>query len=497
MKESAFLVMKFVSTRDAARREYAPHEVIKAGIAPDGGLFFPVEIPKLTKYEYIGLMPFDYAHRASRVISAYLTDLDKRDIESSCISAYSEKAFPEGAAPVVNVNGNYFLELYHGPTCAFKDMALQLMPHLLALSVKKSGASGDAVILVATSGDTGKAALEGFADVKGTRIAVFFPENGVSEIQKKQMQTQRGSNVLVCGVNGNFDDCQTAVKTVFRDRATIDALEKENCFFSSANSINFGRLVPQVAYYVSACLDMGEECNITVPTGNFGNILAAYMAKKMGAPIGKLVCASNRNNVLTDFFETGVYDRKREFYLTSSPSMDILVSSNLERLLWMVCGPEKTALYMEDLKTTGAFKVDRETLNALKNDFAAYYADETQVSAAIARSWRRNGYLIDTHTAAGLHAAEKYKKETGDSRPMLVVSTASPFKFAPAVCAALEIKAGHGFAAADALAEATGKPIPAPIAGIREMPDRFTDVIDPSGIAAAVRGFVQSSSLAR
>ena len=483
--------MKFVSTRDISRTEYDPHEVIKAGIAPDGGLFFPVSLPSFTKYEFIGLMPLGYAERAARVITAYLTDLDKKDIEQSCRDAYNENSFPGGAAPVVNVNGTYFLELYHGPTCAFKDLALQLMPRLLSLSVKRSGDTGDAVILTATSGDTGKAALEGFADVKGTRIAVFFPENGVSEIQKKQMQTQRGENVLVCGVNGNFDDCQTAVKAVLCDKDTIAALNEKNCFFSSANSINFGRLVPQVAYYVSACLDVGDECDVTVPTGNFGNILAAYMAKKSGAPIGKLICASNRNNVLTDFFRTGVYDRRREFHLTSSPSMDILVSSNLERLLWLVCGPEKTARFMAELKENGVFCVDSATLEILKRDFAAYYADEKQTADAIARSWRKNGYLIDTHTAAGLYAAEQYKKETGDTRPMLVVSTASPFKFAPAVCAALGLKAKGGFAAADALAEYTGLVIPQPIAGIRNAENRFSGVIEPSEIASAVRSFVR------
>ena len=482
--------MKFVSTRDAAFKQYEPCEVIKAGIAPDGGLFFPTAIPKFSKYELIGMMPFSYADRASRVISAYLTDLDKADIEKSCREAYCESSFPGGAAPVVNVGGTYFLELYHGPTCAFKDMALQLMPRLLALSVKRSGAEGDAVILVATSGDTGKAALEGFADVPGTKIAVFYPANGVSEIQKKQMCTQRGENVAVFGVDGNFDDCQSAVKAVLCDTATQEYLKERGCFFSSANSINFGRLVPQVAYYVSASLDVGEECCVTVPTGNFGNILAAYMAKKAGAPIGRLICASNRNNVLTDFFNTGVYDRRRKFYLTSSPSMDILISSNLERLLWLVSGPEKTARYMSELKEEGAFKVDGRTMEILRRDFAAYYADEKQVSFAIAESWRRNSYLIDTHTAAGLHAANVYRKETGDARPMLVVSTASPFKFAPAVCSALGVKAKEGFAAADALAEFTGLEIPQPIAGIRGVPDRFTQTVAPADIANAVKSFV-------
>ena len=490
MKASVDLFMKFVSTRDVTRKEYNPSEVIKAGIAPDGGLFFPTEIPKFSKYELIGMMPLSYADRAARVIGAYLTDLDRADIEKSCRAAYCDSSFPGGAAPVVSAGGKYFLELYHGPTCAFKDMALQLMPRLLALSVKRSGTSGDAVILVATSGDTGKAALEGFADVEGTRIAVFFPAGGVSEIQKKQMCTQRGGNVAVFGVEGNFDDCQSAVKSVLCDAAMREYLKERGCFFSSANSINFGRLVPQVAYYVSASLDIGEECCVTVPTGNFGNILAAYMAKRSGAPIGKLICASNRNNVLTDFFNTGVYDRRRKFYLTSSPSMDILISSNLERLLWLVCGPEKTALYMRELKEEGAFSVDRSTLDILRRDFAAYYADEKQVSAAIAESWRKNAYLIDTHTAAGLHAAEEYKKETGDARPMLVVSTASPFKFAPAVCSALGIRSGDGFAAADALAEFTGKEIPAPISAIRGMPDRFTRTVSGADIASAVKSFI-------
>lgn len=356
--------MKFVSTRDKNAREYSSYEVIKNGIAPDGGLFFPKENVCFKKDELTALKDKSYAERAASVISKYLTDFSPESLLYSCRAAYSKEKFPLTPAPLREAGGNRYLELYHGPTCAFKDLALQLMPRLLSMSIEKSGVSGDALILVATSGDTGKAALEGFADVPRTKIMVFYPEGGVSEIQKKQMLTQKGNNVNVCGVKGNFDDCQTGVKSIFGSEQIVRRLGEAGYFFSSANSINFGRLVPQVVYYISACLDMdlkeGETCDITVPTGNFGNILAAYMAKKAGAPINRLICASNKNKVLTDFFETGVYDKRREFFLTSSPSMDILVSSNLERLLWLVGGPEKTAGYMKALKEKGVFEVDGE-----------------------------------------------------------------------------------------------------------------------------------------
>ncbi len=484
--------MYFVSTRDTSKTKYSSCDVIRRGISPDGGLFFPEDAVSFTEKELEDIKKAPYAERAAKVLSKYLTDFTYDELLESCDAAYSASHFPVGAAPLRVFGDDSFLELYHGPTCAFKDLALQLMPRLLSLSIEKSGIGGDALILVATSGDTGKAALEGFKDVKRTKIMVFFPNDGVSEIQKKQMLTQKGENVKVVGVTGNFDDCQTGVKTLFNDEKTISAISGKGCFFSSANSINFGRLVPQVAYYVSASLDMakdGKVCNITVPTGNFGNILAAYMAKKAGLPIGKLICASNSNNVLTDFFNTGVYDRRRDFRVTASPSMDILVSSNLERLIYLVCGAEKTALYMKELKENGVFRLDDADMAVIRNDFAAYFANENECMAEIKRVYTGNDYLIDTHTAVASFCADRYKKETGDKSPMMIVSTASPFKFAPAVCASLGVESGNGFDAVDKLSAFTSLPVPAPINGIRNEKERFSDVISPSSLGDAVIDF--------
>lgn len=485
--------MYFVSTRDSKKAKYPAHDVIRRGIAPDGGLFFPESGVAFTSDELESIKKSPYAERAAKVLAKYLTDFTYDELLESCRAAYSAERFPKTPAPLHKVENDFYLELYHGPTCAFKDLALQLMPRLLSLSIEKSGVDGDALILVATSGDTGKAALEGFADVKRTKIIVFFPIDGVSEIQKKQMLTQKGGNVRVVGVKGNFDDCQTGVKTLFGDKEMIKKIGDRGCFFSSANSINFGRLVPQVAYYVSASLDMasetGKKCNITVPTGNFGNILAAYMAKKAGLPIGKLICASNMNNVLTDFFNTGVYDKRREFHLTSSPSMDILVSSNLERLIYLVCGAEKTASYMKDLKENGVFRLDDEDMAVIREDFAAYCADEDECAATIKRVYDEKGYLMDTHTAVAAFCAEKYKKDTLDDTPMMIVSTASPFKFSPAVCRALGTDAGSGFEAADKLSAFTSLEIPSPIAGIRYEEERFSSVISPDSLGSAVIDF--------
>ena len=454
---------------------------------------FPEETVTFTDAEKADIKKSAYAERAAKVISKYLTDFTYEELLESCSAAYSAERFPKTPAPLVKIGGDGYLELYHGPTCAFKDLALQLMPRLLSLSIEKSGVEGDALILVATSGDTGKAALEGFADVKRTKILVFFPDGGVSEIQKKQMLTQKGSNVGVVGVVGNFDDCQTGVKTLFGDEKMQKLVNEKGCFFSSANSINFGRLVPQVAYYASSSLDMelkdGEKCNITVPTGNFGNILAAYMAKKAGFPIGKLICASNMNNVLTDFFNTGIYDKRREFHLSSSPSMDILVSSNLERLIYLICGAEKTASYMKDLKEKGFFRLDDKDMEIIREDFTAYYADENECMAAIKRVYTEKGYLMDTHTAVASYCADKYRTESGDTSPMMIVSTASPFKFAPAVCKALGIGNYSGFEACDRLSSFTSLPVPSPIAGIRYENERFSAVITPDKLGDAVADF--------
>ena len=489
--------MKFVSTRDIAGNEYNSYEVIKNGIAADGGLFFPKEKVFFTKEELLSLKEKSYADRAAFIISKYLTDFSKAALAYSCKEAYSKEKFGSHPAPLRKAGETTYLELYHGPTCAFKDMALQLMPRLLSLSIEKSGVNEDALVLVATSGDTGKAALEGFADVNRTKIMVFYPEGGVSEIQKKQMLSQKGSNVNVCGVVGNFDDCQTGVKNIFQNEYVIKPLSKTGHFFSSANSINFGRLVPQVVYYISACIDMnlpeGVLCDITVPTGNFGNILAAYMAKKAGAPIGRLICASNKNKVLTDFFTTGVYDRRREFFLTSSPSMDILVSSNLERLLWLVAGAGKTREYMKNLKEKGVFEVDADTLKVLQEDIYACFADEKDCHETIRKTFEEYNYLIDPHTAVGTFAAEKYMKETDSNNPMLVVSTASPFKFSPSVSRALGLSSGEGFDAMDRLSEYTGIDAPKALTGLRYEKSRFFTVVKPESMAEEVIKFANQT----
>lgn len=489
--------MKFVSTRDIAGNEYNSYEVIKNGIAADGGLFFPKEKVFFAKEELLSLKEKSYADRAAFIISKYLTDFSKAALAYSCKEAYSKEKFGSHPAPLRKAGEITYLELYHGPTCAFKDMALQLMPRLLSLSIEKSGVNEDALVLVATSGDTGKAALEGFADVNRTKIMVFYPEGGVSEIQKKQMLSQKGSNVNVCGVVGNFDDCQTGVKNIFQNEYVIKPLSKTGHFFSSANSINFGRLVPQVVYYISACIDMnlpeGVLCDITVPTGNFGNILAAYMAKKAGAPIGRLICASNKNKVLTDFFTTGVYDRRREFFLTSSPSMDILVSSNLERLLWLVAGAGKTREYMKNLKEKGVFEVDADTLKVLQEDIYACFADEKDCHETIRKTFEEYNYLIDPHTAVGTFAAEKYMKETDSNNPMLVVSTASPFKFSPSVSRALGLSSGEGLDAMDRLSEYTGIDAPKALTGLRYEKSRFFTVVKPESMAEEVIKFANQT----
>jgi threonine synthase len=379
------------------------------------------------------------------------------------------------------------LELWHGPTAAFKDMALQLLPHLLTLSAKKYAGGKQIAILTATSGDTGKAALEGFKDVPGTRILVFYPKDGVSEVQRLQMTTQEGANVGVCGVNGNFDDAQAAVKQIFTDKALAGRLAEKDLMFSSANSINWGRLVPQVCYYVSAYCDLlsegeiqpGETINVCVPTGNFGNILAAYYAKNMGLPIGKLICASNVNNVLTDFIQTGTYDRRREFVQTTSPSMDILISSNLERLLFALTGEDDKAVasMMGQLAEQGFYSVGGETASVLAEGFYAAFCDEANTAATIKATFEGYGYLCDTHTAVGLYAAQKYVSETGDKTKVLVASTASPFKFPASILRAItgEESKLDEFAQAEKLAALTGTAPPESITGLKAKPVRFSE----------------------
>lgn len=421
---------------------------IKQGIAPDGGLFVPVEMPFFTEDKLKQMCKMDYSQRALEVLKPFLTDFDDQEIKDCISKSYSAIKFGNNPAPLHCLNENVgILELWHGPTCAFKDMALQILPHLLVKSLQKTGEKSETVILVATSGDTGKAALEGFKDVDGTKVIVFYPQDGVSEIQKLQMITQEGSNVWSVGVDGNFDDTQTGVKNIFGDIEFIEHAAKSNVKFSSANSINWGRLVPQIVYYISSYLDMvdkgyiktGDKINYVVPTGNFGNILAAYYAFKMGLPINRLICASNQNNVLTDFINTGIYDRRRPFAKTISPSMDILISSNLERLLYDVseCNHEYVCNWMNLLKKEGYYDVGTEIKNKIYSIFWSDYSNDQSTIDTIREVYNEYKYVIDTHTAVAVDVYDKYVISTGDVTPTVVVSTASPFKFNKSVAGAI------------------------------------------------------------
>lgn len=492
--------MQYTSTRDSSVRVDAATAIAR-GISPDGGLYVPLEIPQLPYSELCALVSADYRDRAVDVIGRFLTDFSTEELRECVMNAYTDKFGSENVAPVVSVNNfRYILELWHGPTCAFKDMALQLLPHLLTRSVKKCRDEREVVILVATSGDTGKAALEGFADVPGTRIIVFYPDEGVSNIQKLQMTTQEGANVGVCAVKGNFDDAQTGVKRIFTDPVMRDKMNGMGKVFSSANSINWGRLVPQIVYYISAYLDLmstgemdfeGEKINIAVPTGNFGNILAAFYAKQMGLPINKLICASNANNVLTDFLRTGVYDRNRTFYTTMSPSMDILISSNLERLLYHLSGGDCVRVrgWMEQLAATGRYEVDEDIKQQLRELFWAGCCDDTATQAQIKELFDSEGYLCDTHTAVGMNVYEQYVKESGDTdTPTVIASTASPFKFSPSVLAALtEVDPQRSeFEIIDELAVMSSCQIPAPLASLKGKTVRFSGVCSKDEMEATV-----------
>ncbi len=479
--------MNYISTRTANSEKQTAAYVIKRGLAPDGGLYVPESIPALTKENIEALIGMSYTERATYILSLFLTDYTSEELKNAAEAAYSAEKFGGPAAPIARVGDDYFLELWHGPTSAFKDMALQIMPRLLSLSLGKTGEEKDAYILVATSGDTGKAALEGYCDIDRVRIQVFYPVNGVSNIQKKQMASQKGNNVNVVAINGNFDDAQSGVKAIFANEEARKMLESKGLFFSSANSINWGRLAPQIVYYVSAYCDLvkegelkyGDKLDVTVPTGNFGNILAAYIAKKMGLPLGKLVCASNKNDILTDFINKGVYDKRREFFTTVSPSMDILISSNLERLLWFVLGADKTRECMEKLASDGIYTLDDESMKLIREDFAGYSCTEENTKATISELFDEYGYLCDTHTAVAANAAKQYKSEGGNK--MLVVSTASPYKFAPAVLSALgEEVPSDDFDALDKLFAVTKCAIPKNLASLREAEVRFTKTIEPS-----------------
>lgn len=482
--------MKYNSTRNRSVSVSAA-QAIAQGISADGGLFVPESLPQYSYEDLCKLKEMTYQGRAQRILSDFLTDFTQPEIEESVREAYSPNKFGgEHPAPLaLQQNGDknmYVLELWHGPTCAFKDMALQILPHLLTKSMSKVSGGKKAVILVATSGDTGKAALEGFRDVAGTEIMVFYPQDGVSPMQERQMNTQEGGNVHVCAIQGNFDDAQTGVKKIFTDPACGQKLAEHNMMFSSANSINWGRLLPQIVYYFSAYCDLmgtgemdyeGEKVNIVVPTGNFGNILAAYYAMKMGLPVNKLICASNENNVLTDFIRTGVYNKNRPFHTTSSPSMDILVSSNLERLLYLVSQDASCVeRLMRELNTQGWYQVSGWMLEQLRAVFGCGCCDDAGAAEVIGRVWREHKYLCDPHTAVAWAVAEKHTRE---GVPMVVLSTASPYKFPAAVLHALgEASGDDEFAMMEQLHALTGMDIPKNLRGLEGRPVLHTDVID-------------------
>ena len=482
--------MKFYSTRDKEQVRFSAAQVIKQGLANDGGLFVPEEIPSLTENEIKELCEKTYPERAAYILSKFLTDYEYDELLKDCEAAYCANSFPDGAAPLKKVTDNIFsLELWHGPTAAFKDMALQIMPRLLSRALVKTGETNTALILVATSGDTGKAALEGYKDIDRVKIIVFYPVDGVSKVQKLQMATQTGSNVSVCAIKGNFDDAQTGVKRIFSDPVAKAKLLENSHILSSANSINWGRLAPQIVYYVSAYCDLlnaneityGETVNVCVPTGNFGNILAAYIAKNMGLPLNKFVCASNANNVLTDFLETGTYDRNRKFHLTMSPSMDILISSNLERLLYFVSDAETTAAYMSELNSNGKYTVSDDIKSKIGENFYGYYADEEETAKTIKRYFNELGYLADTHTSVALACAEKFIDANKDGKKMIVASTASPYKFASDVYSSITDKvASDGTGALDDLSNATNTDITLPLKDLDKKEVRFTKVIEAS-----------------
>ena len=473
--------MLYQSTRSEKYTATACQAILQ-GIGPDGGLYMLPD-PGARKFPMEKLAQMSAREISAEVLALLLPDFSRQEVSEIVEASYKNKFETEDLVPLVKVGDRFILELFRGPTSAFKDVALSVLPHLITASKNKLGVTEDILILTATSGDTGKAALEGFHDVPGTRIIVFYPHGGVSQIQQAQMATQAGSNVRVCAIRGNFDDAQSGVKAIFTSPRAAAALQGK-AILSSANSINIGRLAPQVMYYFKAYGDLlrtgeilpGEPVDFVVPTGNFGNILAGYLAKRMGLPAGQFLCASNANNVLTDFLGTGVYDRNRPFHLTISPSMDILISSNLERLLFLASGGncQEVSSYMDSLKTSGKYRLEPATWAAIQADFLAGYADDAQTKAAIRRVYGRYGYLMDTHTAVAWDVADRVplKNKT------VVVSTASPYKFCPAVLSALgEAELADPFAQLDRLQALTGIPIPANLAGLKELPILHRDII--------------------
>lgn len=492
--------MEYTSTRNNKIR-VSSAQAISQGISKEGGLFVPCSFPQFSLETIKNMVSMSYIERAKLILKEYLTDFSEDEINYCVEGAYEASKFSSSKiAPVVNVNKNEnILELWHGPTCAFKDMALQLLPYLMTVSAKKAADGKTIVILVATSGDTGKAALEGFKNVENTKILVFYPVDGVSDMQKLQMATQEGENVAVCAINGNFDDAQSAVKAIFTNDDIKDKLAEKNMMFSSANSINWGRLLPQIVYYFSAYCDMaeqgkinvGDEINFVVPTGNFGNILAAYYAIKMGLPVKKLICASNSNNVLTDFLTTGKYNKNRNFYTTTSPSMDILISSNLERLLYHISGDNDGLIneLMDSLNSKGEYCVDEKMIADIKKYFSAGFATECDVENTIREQFENYSYLLDTHSAVAVKVYLDYVSKTGDDVPTVIDSTASPYKFSKAVLNAVKsgnINSADEFDMVDELNKVSSLEVPEPLKSLKNKTVRFTDVCNKSDMSEMV-----------
>lgn len=489
----------YSSTRENSKKVQASQAILQ-GLSEDGGLFVPDKIPALDKplKELAGM---EYQEIAYEVMKLFLTDFTEEELKDCIRKAYDSKFDTKEIAPLVEADNTYYMELFHGATIAFKDMALSILPHLMITSAKKNHVKDTIVILTATSGDTGKAALAGFADVEGTKIIVFYPKCGVSPIQEKQMVTQKGNNTFVVGIHGNFDDAQTGVKQIFSDKELGKEMAENGLRFSSANSINIGRLVPQIVYYVYAYAKLlktgkiadGESINVVVPTGNFGNILAAFYAKNMGVPIGRLICASNENKVLYDFFRTGSYDRNREFMLTSSPSMDILISSNLERLIYRIAGDDakKNAEFMAALSAEGSYRITEEMRSRL-TDFYGNYASEKETADRIKELYEKTGYVIDTHTAVASAVYQKYKKETNDETTTVIASTASPFKFTRSVMNAMNTgyNSMSDFELVDELSKIAGVTVPAAIEEIRTAPVIHDTVCDKDMMKETVKGIL-------
>lgn len=491
--------LMYQSTRSQSKPVTASQAILK-GLADDGGLYVPQSIPRLN-ISLDELSNLSYQDTAYEVMKLFFTDYSEEELKYCISHAYDDKFDTTEIAPIKEVDGVYYLELFHGSTIAFKDMALSILPYLLTKAAKKNQVSDEIVILTATSGDTGKAALAGFADVPGTKIIVFYPKDGVSPVQEKQMVTQKGDNTFVVGMKGNFDDAQNGVKAMFNNKELAASLKDKGYILSSANSINVGRLIPQVAYYVYAygsllkkgAIKAGDKINVTVPTGNFGNILAAYYAKNMGLPIDKLICASNENKVLFDFFETGIYDRKRDFILTSSPSMDILISSNLERLIYLTAGmdDQKNLELMQALTNVGEYSITPEMKESMK-DFLGSYATEVETARTIKNIYERTGYILDTHTAVAAHCYEKYRNETQDATITVIASTASPYKFTRSVMEAIDKKYEglDDFVLVDELSKLSGEKVPNAIEEIRTAPVLHDTVCDTDKMQEMVEGIL-------